>query len=453
MSGAVETEGSEQPTSTYDDYDVVETRNVDIEDVKFLDEVYPRESVDEAAVTRYKDALENLPPITLAEDYTLIDGLHRLRAHQQTEDVDTVTAEITNLTDSDQIFLAAVEANKSHGRQLERGDKKTAANEMKLNYRMENEEIAAVLGLSPKSVANYTSDATKQLREIRREKVLEYYLDYIRCKNQQEVADLLAKNDGIETSRKTVDRDLGHNSILGKLTEPHTLQQAVELDGDDKPDWLKWFNVWRFNGVNKEFGSDWPGRIPGQIVQNLLIHYTDRYDLVLDPMAGGGTTVDVCKAMGRRYAAFDLNPLKDKGVRKADTSEGFPVDDGMVDLVFLDPPYWNIKDDQYIEGSASAEDYDGWLDVMATMAGESERVLNSDGKAALLVMALEDETGDGQYRDLVVDCTQRFRDAGFSVEQRISAPIPTEVKSGRDVKFAKENGRLLSINRDLIIYA
>jgi DNA modification methylase len=43
----------------------------------------------------------------------------------------------------------------------------------------------------------------------------------------------------------------------------------------------------------------------------LLIHYTDEYDLVVDPMAGGGMTVDVCTAMGRRYAAFDASRALD----------------------------------------------------------------------------------------------------------------------------------------------
>jgi hypothetical protein len=68
-----------------------------------------------------------------------------------------------------------------------------------------------------------------------------------------------------------------HDNIRDRMHNPHTYDEAKELTGDDKPDWLKVGNVWYFTQLNTEYGSDYPGRIPGQIVQNLLIHYTDPY--------------------------------------------------------------------------------------------------------------------------------------------------------------------------------
>jgi DNA modification methylase len=45
--------------------------------------------------------------------------------------------------------------------------------------------------------------------------------------------------------------------------------------------------------------------MPGQVVENLLhLCKIKKGELVVDPMAGGGTTLDVCKSKGVRCAAF-----------------------------------------------------------------------------------------------------------------------------------------------------
>ncbi len=46
------------------------------------------------------------------------------------------------------------------------------------------------------------------------------------------------------------------------------------------------FNVWNFADADPRFGREYPGRIPGQSVANVLAYYTKPGDLVLDPMAG-----------------------------------------------------------------------------------------------------------------------------------------------------------------------
>jgi len=73
----------------------------------------------------------------------------------------------------------------------------------------------------------------------------------------------------------------------------------------NKPDSLQLTNLWSFESCDKDYGMKYPGRMPGQIVENLLWYYTEPFDLVVDPMAGGGTTIDVCLKMCRRIKAFD----------------------------------------------------------------------------------------------------------------------------------------------------
>ncbi|GAI06593.1 unnamed protein product, partial [marine sediment metagenome] len=68
------------------------------------------------------------------------------------------------------------------------------------------------------------------------------------------------------------------------------------------------YNVWNFAGCDERMGQDHAGRIPGQIVANTLYYYTELNALVVDPMAGGGTTNDACLLLGRRCRSYDIEP-------------------------------------------------------------------------------------------------------------------------------------------------
>jgi len=63
-----------------------------------------------------------------------------------------------------------------------------------------------------------------------------------------------------------------------------------------------------------------------------------------------------------------------------------------------------------------------------------------------------DERGTKAFHDLPYECMKFFEKAGFKEIHRISVPVNTQVKSGRDVKFAKEHKKILDVNRDLIVY-
>ena len=78
-------------------------------------------------------------------------------------------------------------------------------------------------------------------------------------------------------------------------------------------------------------------RTPSYIVWNLLQRYTDPGDLVVDPCAGSGTTLDVARAeaeaAGLRRSS---NPQRYFSRRCAKAPAGA---DWKVDFVFIDPPY------------------------------------------------------------------------------------------------------------------
>ena len=65
------------------------------------------------------------------------------------------------------------------------------------------------------------------------------------------------------------------------------------------------YDVWSFRH-DRAFGIPHAGSIPAAIIAHTLFYYTQPDALVVDPMAGGGSTLDVCESMGRRCLAYDI---------------------------------------------------------------------------------------------------------------------------------------------------
>ena len=89
---------------------------------------------------------------------------------------------------------------------------------------------------------------------------------------------------------------------------------------------------------NKNFGdNNYAGVTPAYIIWNLLKRYTRPKDLVIDPMAGSGTTLDVARDLKRRALGYDLQPQR-KDIFNVDARK-LPLEDAKADFVFIDPPY------------------------------------------------------------------------------------------------------------------
>jgi hypothetical protein len=74
----------------------------------------------------------------------------------------------------------------------------------------------------------------------------------------------------------------------------------------EPPESRQHFDVWQFQKAGGE--SSYFGKLPPQVVENLLWLFTEPGDIIVDPFAGGGTTIDVAKRMGRRVWASDRKP-------------------------------------------------------------------------------------------------------------------------------------------------
>lgn len=132
---------------------------------------------------------------------------------------------------------------------------------------------------------------------------------------------------------------------------------------------------------------DYPGATPSWVVWQLLQRYTRRNDLVVDPMCGSGTTIDVARELERRALGYDLTP-KRRDVFRAD-ARSLPLEDAVADFVFVDPPYSThieYSDDPACIGRLDAADPSrAYYDAMTQAIAEIHRVLKPRRYMALYV--------------------------------------------------------------------
>jgi DNA modification methylase len=127
------------------------------------------------------------------------------------------------------------------------------------------------------------------------------------------------------------------------------------------------------------------GATPSHVIWNLLERYTREKDLVVDPMCGSGTMLDVARDLNRRALGYDIAPYRDD-IFRADARR-LPLEDGKADFVFVDPPYsthLEYSDDPACIGkldAATGEYYEAMRDVIR----EIYRVLRPRRYMALYV--------------------------------------------------------------------
>jgi DNA modification methylase len=128
-------------------------------------------------------------------------------------------------------------------------------------------------------------------------------------------------------------------------------------------------------GKSQKGSNKYAGVTPAYVIYNMIKRYTEHGDLVLDPMAGSGTTMDVCKEEGRRCIAYDISPAR-PDITQNDARK-IPLADASVEMIFIDSPYGdniNYNDHPGNIGHISAETDEFYKELDKVMA-ECYRVL------------------------------------------------------------------------------
>jgi DNA modification methylase len=129
------------------------------------------------------------------------------------------------------------------------------------------------------------------------------------------------------------------------------------------------------------------GATPSYIIWNLLHRYTKENDLVVDPFAGSGTTLDVARDLNRRALGYDVHPTR-KDIFRVDARKLPPELTGKVDLVFMDPPYSTHLDygpDPRDIGKLDAGKGREYYDAMNAAFAEAHRILKPGEHLAVYV--------------------------------------------------------------------
>ncbi|MBK9459127.1 MAG: DNA methylase [Sphingobacteriales bacterium] len=138
-------------------------------------------------------------------------------------------------------------------------------------------------------------------------------------------------------------------------------------------------------GKTPHGNNKYNGVTPAFIVWNLLNRYTKEDDLVIDPMCGSGTTIDVAKELKRRVIGYDINIVRNDVVYN--DARHLPLENESVDFIFIDPPYSdNIKysgSDQCI-GKISCEKQE-FFEELEKVIIEIHRTLKQGKVMALLI--------------------------------------------------------------------
>jgi len=393
-------------------------------DIIFREDLYPRFNPNQALIQNYANAIEHLPPIKINQNNILIDGFHRWKAHQLAGRTE-IKADVIETTSEKELKRLAYQLNSNHGLQLSNDEKRKYAAEMIAE--MSVKELANVLSVDESTIKRWTETQRKALEEERNRKIIDLYL---RAWNtQQSIADMF----GID--KATVNRVLQN-------VQMHEMQQDFE------PPLYNILNLSKQDSlIDSHFGS-----FPLYFMKSLLYFHTKPFDIIFDPFAGGGTTVDACKEMMRRYYCTDLivKPGREKDILQHDITKGLPDNLPKPDMVFLDPPYWKQAEGKYSdsENDLANMSLDAFYAAMNKLFTEiANRKIN---KIALIIQPT-------QYaNNLVLEDHVFMFDKmlcnKYEIEMRYILPYSTQQYNAQMVEKAKEEKVCLVLNRDLIIW-
>lgn len=417
------------------------TITLKVSDVVFRTDLYPRLETNPVAVQTYASDLEVLPPILVNQHNELIDGWHRWTAHKKMQ-AESIPAQVIETTSDAHLLELAIQYNASHGLQLSQEDKRNMARQIyhatpERDRDEKKKHLAKILSVSERTVRDWLSRIDKDSKEARNKRIFEMWLA---CYTIDEIAETV----GCSTQPvKDVVSDF--SAELPENLKP----AASHLTDFDPPI----YNVWKQQ--TKTSGANHFGNSEVRWLDNLLYLYTSPLDIVIDPFAGGGSTIDLCKKRFRRYWAGDRTPVPERAaqIREHDITNGLPDLKGRwgnVKLVYLDPPYWRQAEGKYSDSPSdlanmSLEDFNRTLSSLIT---DLAKKLNN-AYIALIIQPTQWRAPERQFTDHVGDM---MRMVNLPVDMRYSVPYESQQCTAQMVEWAKQEKRTLVLTREIIVW-
>jgi len=291
-----------------------------IGDLKLDASVWPRSALDEEAIERYRDCLQELPPIVVdRETMTVLDGWHRVEAYRR-EGLETIPVKYDSC--APHFFLARSYAlNARHGLPVDNEIRDQIIVDLRQGKDgydpMAEEAIAEIIGISQQRVnqvlirllgaSKFITDKAKVRKAIRL---------FLQGMSHRKIADQFG------VSQPTISSVVRDYSKRKDLISEHLRSRGH----------LK--SVVRYSDRGPWGDAKFPGNTSGYLLVDLIDYYQPKS--ILDPMEGSGTTGDV---------AFDMGDIRYTGL---DLLSGFDLVadevEGKYDLIFWHPPYHDAID-------------------------------------------------------------------------------------------------------------
>ena len=410
-----------------------------VSEVIYREDLYLRVKTDPTLVQKYAENIDVLPPIEINQNNILIDGYHRLTAYKKLN-IEEIEVTVTETKSEEEVYRLSIERNAKFGMQMNRDDKKACARRLyRFGDGLAEGEIAKLLSVTPKTVSEYVKDIKTQVEEEKNQKIFDMWMASY---TQDEIA------EAVNMKQQTL------SDRLKLLPNLENFPKSVKLSALYQDDFeIPIYNIWTFNKKTNDVSH--PGNSEQTILDRLLYLYTNPFDIVVDPFAGGGATIDVCKKRLRRYWISDRKPIieREKEIRNLDiTNEDIPLNKrwSEVTLTYLDPPYWKQVEGKYSNdptdlANMTLEDFTNTLVNFVNKIGEKQ----THGVIAMLMQPTQWNASERQYTDHVIDI---IKGVNLPVKYRVSVPYSTQQYTPQMVNWAKENKELLVLTRELIIW-
>lgn len=414
---------------------------IPLSQVVFREDLYPRIKHDPAMVQRYAENINVLPPIEVNQRNELIDGFHRWTAHRKVE-AKAIRATVTPTASDAELIGLAIDRNAKHGLQLSQDDKQKLARQLYLAKSHDRVALESLLSVSGRTLDRWLSDIDRAEREERKKKITDLWLA---CWTIEEIAGSIQTS--VQPVKETIE-ELSDESATWRKNPKVTFAE------DAWPTPL--YSVWAFGKKSNEVSHF--GNSEQRIPDSLIYLYTNPLDIVVDPFAGGGSTIDVCRARMRRCWASDRKPIveRENEIRRLDVIRELPPLHNRwkeVSLTYLDPPYWKQAEGKYSKDKEDLANMplNEFTEAVASLvSGIASK--QSKGAIALLIQPTQWNAENREFTDHVMDILQRVKTKKITLENRVSCPYSTEQCTPQMVEWAKKNRKLLVISRELIIW-
>lgn len=216
---------------------------------------------------------------------------------------------------------------------------------------------------------------------------------------------------------------------------------------------LKEKNIWSFDAPDPRFGKPgYKGRLPGQVIANALYYYSNAGAIIVDPMAGSGTTGDVVEMLpyfsNRTCRMYDVDPSDGRINRANIIQTGIPEQSGTIDYVFVDPPadfYPHGDESDFSPAAAKSES----LMKLKTILRESVRILKPGGKLSIVV---EPSVGPYGLIDFPVEVIAAAREMGMTEIGKVYMTKRADASKIRTRVIGEGMKYLLSECRELLTF-